>query len=320
MNGADSYRISERVAEHWRFGFGENGEAVVADGQRRLDDAVQLWGLTDLVPLGESYWGSAFSCSAGDRTPVVLKINPRTPTVGGGWENDHACEPLAVQFWAARGNLAPEVYGRAHSNSTYLMEHCQPGTTLRTSRLSALEVTITLGKLARHMHALYRPDDRDQLDAPHISRSPEASKWRLSVAGTREASALEALMAANDEDTLLHLDLHADNVIEGLRGWQVIDPIPVIGDRHAEVYALMFHPAFLESIPSGQIAARRHVETHLAAYCDFADLDFDRAATWLRIRLMYRIWRAERENDEEDQSWVCALPRVVELLPEYALT
>lgn len=313
------YQISERVAQHWLFAFGDDGQAVVADGSLRLNAAVARWGLADLSPMSESYWGSVFSAFGPDGCPVVLKVNPRTPGQKENWISDHESEPQALGFWTEREQLAPRVYQTAHAGSTYLMEHCLPGTTLREANLSSLETVQVLGVLAQRLHGCYEDGDSLGLAAQRLRDFHKVRKWETALAGTREAGTLQSLLATSDYDALLHTDLHGDNVVLGDGRWKAIDPIPVIGDRHAEIYALIFHPAFLQAVPSGQTAARNYVEAHLSTYCEAAGLDFDRAAAWLRCRLLYRIWRAERENDPEDETWTRYLPRIVELLPEAAL-
>jgi len=312
--------IPERVAGHWLEGshasFGIHGPAVADDASARLTDAVARWGLTDLDSLGESYWGAAFTARAGE-TDVVLKINPRTPTPAGGWVSEHAAEPQALAFWRARCDLAPAIRGWAHMDSAYLMERCQPGTPLRDTGMDALEVTWTLGRLCGTLHRSCQKGDWVRVAAPRLNRSQEAQRWRDALAGTPEGALLDSLLTASGPATLLHLDLHGTNVLAHHDQWRVIDPLPAIGDPHADIYALIFHPAFLSGIPHRPQAARLYVGTHLAAYCEAAGLGVERAAAWLRCRAAYRIWRADRENDQQDASWTDLLPRMVAALPEH---
>lgn len=94
----------------------------------------------------------------------------------------------------------------------------------------------------------------------------------------RCASVATALLATERERTVLHADMHHDNVVDGgvvagrPRGWLAIDPKGVYGERTYEVANLFCNPW-----PHGEIVLQPSRMQHLAAfYAARLDLDADR--------------------------------------------
>jgi streptomycin 6-kinase len=58
----------------------------------------------------------------------------------------------------------------------------------------------------------------------------------------RCADVAQRLLAAEHESTVLHGDLHHDNVLHSVRGWLAIDPKGLIGERTYEVANLLGNP------------------------------------------------------------------------------
>ena len=56
------------------------------------------------------------------------------------------------------------------------------------------------------------------------------------------ADVAQRLLAAEHESTVLHGDLHHDNVLHSVRGWLAIDPKGLIGERTYEVANLLGNP------------------------------------------------------------------------------
>jgi streptomycin 6-kinase len=65
----------------------------------------------------------------------------------------------------------------------------------------------------------------------------------------------------------------------------VIDPKPMIGDPHAEVFGFFDGPP-LETIPGGRAAVREHVRRLSDVYARVSGMDRDRLETWIRIRAL----------------------------------
>lgn len=94
----------------------------------------------------------------------------------------------------------------------------------------------------------------------------------------RCAAVASALLATERQRTVLHADMHHDNVVDGgvvdgrPRGWLAIDPKGVFGERTYEVANLFCNPQ-----PHGAIVLQPARMLHLAAfYAARLDLDADR--------------------------------------------
>ena len=103
--------------------------------------------------------------------------------------------------------------------------------------------------------------------------------------GMREHDDLERLLVPGEGDRLLHIDLHWLNALQGPAGWVVIDPKPVVGDPHAEVFAFFDGPP-LATLPDTAAKAREHVRRLSRTYASASRLDRDRLEAWIRIRAL----------------------------------
>ncbi len=85
-----------------------------------------------------------------------------------------------------------------------------------------------------------------------------------------------ALLAEPRQSTVLHGDIHHDNVLDfGERGWLVIDPKRLIGDHHFDYTNLFCNPD-LVTAANPELFARR-----LTAVCETAGLERKRLLQWI---------------------------------------
>jgi streptomycin 6-kinase len=85
-----------------------------------------------------------------------------------------------------------------------------------------------------------------------------------------------ALLAERHAPTVLHGDIHHDNILDfGERGWLVIDPKRLIGDRYFDYTNLFCNPDLASAAAPEQFARR------LACVVDCAGLDRTRLLQWL---------------------------------------
>ena len=147
-------------------------------------------------------------------------------------ESEH--EAAALELWDGDGavrllDFEPE----AHA---LLLERCVPGTPLSAAGGdAAMDVFVEL------LPRLWKP-----AGAPFRTLVAEAAWWSDSLEETWERfarpferrlldAALEALQQlphTQDEQVLLHQDLHSDNVLAAQREpWLAIDPKPLVGER-----------------------------------------------------------------------------------------
>lgn len=181
------------------------------------------WRLT----LGEPFEGS---CSwvapvmRADGSPAVLKVG--MPHMEG------RDEIAGLRFW--NGDPTVRLLDSDDALGVMLLEHCEPGTPLRTRPESEQDVVIA-GLLRR----MWRKPAGQQSFRPlsemtrywseaTLSRSREWANASLVREGLR---LFEALSQPSPEDMLLATDLHAGNVLAAARQpWLAIDPKPFVGD------------------------------------------------------------------------------------------
>jgi streptomycin 6-kinase len=264
----------ESVHPNWRVWWPAHAEQIAVEMRSRLPAAIDAWGLRGLTPLpgGEVALVFAVDSIHGE---AVLKLSPRVP----GETDEIAAEPLALTLWAAAG-IAPRVHGSRDDGHTVLMQRIRPGHNLRDTGADAAEIVSTLGRMCPRLHLAGQE--------PRFRRLREASdiaSWRRQLQDTRERDELERLLDPGDDDRLLHIDLHWLNVLRGPAGWVAIDPKPVVGDPHAEVFGFFDGPP-LERVPDGRRAAREHLQELVGLYARASGLDRDRLLTWIRIRAL----------------------------------
>lgn len=281
-----------RVAPHlldnwadWRLG---DVDALAADVLTRCEDAKRAWGLEALEPMPGGAVALVLAARTGSGADAVLKLSPRPA------EQTSSLEGAALALWADRG-FAPRVIAARDDGMTLLLERVRPGESLAERGASADEVIETVGALCRQIHL--RAGEIGDLGFPTLADHALGDGWSRSLAGTREHDELAALLVAGSDERLLHVDLHALNVLRGPRGWLVIDPKPCVGDPCAEIYGFL-DGAPLNELPDDGARAQTWLRARLARYGAASGEDPERLAAWLRIRAQILIAQgagAERE-------------------------
>jgi streptomycin 6-kinase len=277
--------LPDSVHPNWRYWWPEHADAIAAEMRVRLPAAVDAWGLRSLAPLAGGNVALVFAVRTA-RGDAVLKLSPRVP----GETDELADEAAALALWA-RAGVGPRVHGTRDGGFTTLMERVRPGCNLRDTGADAGEIVATLGALCPRIH-LAGQGHRFRA----LRDGSDIDSWRRQLHGTREAGELERLLAPAAGDRLLHIDLHWLNALQGPDGWIVIDPKPLVGDPHAEVFGFFDGPP-IEALPPERAAAREHIERLIAAYAAAARLDGDRLWAWTRIRAM--VFAAELAGEAE---------------------
>ena len=253
----------------WRLG---DVDALVADVRSRCAEAVRAWSLQALQTLPDGNVALVLAARAAGRE-VVLKLSPRPPRAPRSLEGD------ALALWARQG-AAPAVLGMRDGGATLLLERVRPGESLGERGTSADEVLGTIGALCRRVHLT--AGLTAGAGFPSLAAHARDDGWWRSLAGTREHDELTALVKPAAGDRLLHIDLHALNVLRGPRSWLAIDPKPCLGDPCAEIYG------FLDGAPLHEFAqatsARGWLQQRLAAFGRASGEDPERLGTWLRVR------------------------------------
>jgi streptomycin 6-kinase len=108
---------------------------------------------------------------------------------------------------------------------------------------------------------------------------------------------------AGSTGTLIHADLHYENVLAGDREpWLVIDPKPVSGDPHYEPAPMLWN-RWDEVVASGDV--RTAVRRRFHVLVDTAGLDEDRARDWVVVRMLHNaLWELEDHPDRPDHDYL----------------
>ena len=253
----------------------------------RIDDLTARWGL-DLGDPFEPGGNCSWVAPGIDREgrDVVVKV---------AWQHTeamHEAEGLA----ALAGHGAVQVYAFEHlparpdggpagdtDATAMLLERCRPGRELRGRPEAEQHVVIT--DLLRSVWGVDLPPDH-----PFRPLSVMADDWaaraevrlnadprRLDGGLAREGLALfRELSRSGPPSVLLFTDLHAGNVLSGLRRpWLLIDPKPYIGDPHYDVLQHLLNCK--ESLQDDPISL-------LTEVADLAGLEARRVRQWLFAR------------------------------------
>ena len=272
-------------------------------------DLLEEWSLR---PEGEATHGSAalvVPVRTADDEAAVLKIGwPH-------WEAEH--EALALQTWGGRG--AVRLLRADPKRFALLLER------LHTEDLSELwdvQACEIVGGLYRRLHVPAPPQLR--------TLSAQAARWaselgeserRLPVPPrmVEQARVIARDFARDDETdgTLIHTDLHYENVLRGDREERlVIDPKPLSGDPHYELAPMLWNRY---SDYAGRF--RDGVRDRFFALVDAAELDEDRARAWVVLRLLVNV-KDELENNQApdkagpDKEWTTAMISVAKAVQD----
>ena len=250
---------------------------------KRPERAAWLGRLTDTLASLERRWSIGVddpfdnddvSCAwvapatRADGTPAVLKLG--MPHL----EGEHEIQGL--RFWD--GNPTVRLLEADGDLNAMLLEHCVPGTPLRTLPEPEQDVVIA-GLLRRMWRMPSKPHPFRPLSAmlDYWSAETLAAAERWPDAGlVREGLRLfDELARAAPAETLLATDLHAGNVLRSEREpWLAIDPKPFVGDPAYDATQHLFNCARLGLEPDDLIARM----------ADLSGLDRDRVRLWTFAR------------------------------------
>ena len=298
-------RLAPRWAGYWP---GLDLVAEAASVRCRLDAAVRVWGLDDVrVIAGGNVALVAAARRSGDDGLVaetVVKVTPR----GRMDATMAAAEADALEHWRSTG-AAVDLLGRRDGGGTTLLARLVPGTTLDASGVVGDERLEILGRLAGRLHAAGRASSGGQ------TLEEYAAPWRRTLVEDAAAvDELDALARPSADDAMVHGDLHGGNALLDGSTWRAIDPHGALGDRHADVWALIDPSVPL--LPADAGAARRTARSRVATYARAAGMDPDRAAAWARLRARAEALGidAAPSPSADDVAWAVRLRRVADAL------
>lgn len=195
--------------------------------------------------------------------PAMLKVTTEAEEMFGGllmhwWDGDGAARVLA--------NDGPALLLERATTGRALSDLVRGGRDDEASR-------IMCDVIAR-LHAPRRKPLPDLLPLTHWFRDlTEPSQEGLLA---RAKALALTLVVEPHSPTVLHGDIHHDNVLDfGARGWLVIDPKRLIGDRYFDYTNIFCNPDLAAATDPAQFARR------LAIVAEAAGLDRTRLLQWL---------------------------------------
>lgn len=224
-----------------------------------------------------------------DGRPVVLKVSRA--------RSDEQAGVMALRHF---GDKAAAVVIEARDGAV-LLERAVPGTPLTqlVREGSDQEATAILCRVMDTIHTAPTPTSTFPTVEDWgrgFQRHVESGDRRLPSGLVSRASDLfRALCLSQSDRYLLHGDLHHDNVVlDARRGWLVIDPKGVIGERAYEVGAALRNPT---SEPRW-FTEPSNVEQRVAAYAGRLNVGRDRVAAWAYAQaVLSAIWSVEDGED-----------------------
>jgi streptomycin 6-kinase len=265
---------------------------VLADWTLAVDGSVRSGQVAVAVPV---------RTAAGE--PAVLKL---------GWPHPEAeHEHLALRAWAGAG--AVRLLQADPRRSVLLLERAEAD-----RDLNSLPVVEACEEVASLYAQLHRPA------IPQLRRLDSlAATWAEELSGLRDdrrvppryleqavGLARDFAVDAESSGTLLHTDLHYDNVLASARQpWLAIDPKPLSGDPAYEVAPLLWN-RWGEAVASGNI--RNALLDRMYAVVDAAGLDEDRVRAWITVRELVNVmWSLADGPTPEQGDWVTTAITIV---------
>lgn len=241
--------------------------------------ALQRW---DLRPDGAVMHGMAalvLPVLQRDGAPAALKLQPTTA--------ENLGEGPALTAW--NGDGAVQLLAENPDEGALLLERLDASRPLSV-RTDDDEITRTIAGLLLRLHRAPAPEGLRRLSdiaGEMVERTPrEARALRDPAEGRLLRRFADETAELLDEagHTLLHWDLHRDNVLGASRApWLAIDPKPLLGDPGFELL-----PALRDDIDglNAGIGVRSGLQRRLDILLAELDLDADRAVAWTRARLL----------------------------------
>jgi streptomycin 6-kinase len=284
-------KLPEEFAQRARRIWGVQGERWVAKFPEILSHCVSAWGLKKVSPFEDLSYNFVAGAETQTGEAVILKIGVPNPEL--------ATEAEALR--AYNGNGCVKLLAYDHGHSALLIERLVPGKMLHHLGDNRQESQIA----ARLMAQLYVPspggyafpsvtDWTKVFDRVRDSYRPETYGLPFSMIETAQQLA-GWLSRTADGEWLLHGDLHHFNILyDQSRGWTVIDPKGVVGDRAFQAARFFCNPIpeFLSN-PDPLALTRQRVEIISAEL----EIDQKRILEWAYVDcILGACWSVEESE------------------------
>lgn len=245
------------------------------------------WSLTDIIPVPKMSYNFVATARC-DGQAVVLKIGFNKTAI--------AEEYQALTYFNGQAVIRLLDYHEPYH--ALLLEQAVPGITLQ-SLYSTQEETV----IADYVDTVKRLLDKRRNAMGQfrhlkewLKALDEGQSDRIPVDLLTTAIDLKnGLLSTSSKESVLHGDLHLDNIVKHQANWVVIDPKGVIGEREFEVVAFDFIRA--DEMKRGTDFSKL-LDKRLDLLAKKSHLDADRLKSWLFVKsVLSAVWHIEDHGD-----------------------
>lgn len=256
------------------------------------------WQLTQITPVDNMSYHFVAKAKTQTNEDAVLKIGFDKKSV--------TSEKEALLYFNGHGMVRLlDYHAQYHA---MLLQQAIPGYSLRS--IYPKDFDIVVSAYCDVMKILHNRPEVSHPNFPHISdwliALDNVDKWLLPPQLVDQAITLKnSLLSSSKNETLLHGDLHLDNILRQNDGWIVIDPKGVIGEAEFEAAAFDFiHPIEMNNIEVKSLFLQRATLLSLKS-----QLDLKRLTDWVFVRLVLSaVWAIE---DDSDPSWALKMVKLL---------
>lgn len=266
--------------------YGSAGKAWLANLPRWIEQLAAEWQFQFIEPHPNLSYGfvAIVFLSRLQKTAILKIAQPK--------------ESLAnqVRWYKDFSANTPEVYAFDEERQACLLEHLEPGNSLK-ARVTQKEDDQATAIICETILALQAQKSTEIF--PHLSTHLSSfaalkGKWDAKLHSKAEGL-FKDLTSDRRHDIVLHGDLHHDNILESAKGWKVIDPHGYIGDPVFEVGPMIYNPldAFPTHLPFVKILNRR-----LAIMSERLPFDHLRIKAWtFCMSALSAAWTLENQEE-----------------------
>lgn len=274
---------------------GKIGQQWLDDLPKIIKEYEQKWQIKVFPPfnLTYNYVAPAQTIAGKD---VVLKISfPEN--------EEFLSEVAALKFF--NGEAAIKILNEDLEHGVALLEKAEPGKRVR----DIVPETKAISIVSEVLKKLHRTIDKSlTFPFPKISdwakafdrykavyqKSGPVPKWMFDKA----EGIFKEFVRDKKEQVLLHGDLHIDNILSSERGWLVIDPKGLIGEREFELGAYLRNPIY--DYPKGSDYQKLEAQ-RIIQFADELNFEKERLLNWaFACAVISILWFLEDMNEFKD--------------------
>lgn len=267
---------------------GAEGERWIARLPGLVNELLERWGCTPTGQVMHGRVGIVIPVRRRDQSSAVLKVSFPHPG------NVH--EPTAFATWSGRGAVL--LFERDDARFAMLLEQVERSTLVDFD--DAEEAAAVCGRLTRRLAVPAPPDvprlteranaqERELRDTARLSNGSVPRRvFEMAISTIQE-------LGREQPDTLVHGDLHYENVVQATREpWLVIDPKGFAGDPATGAISVVIG-GYQRGLAGDDLCAV--LRDWLAIFADAAELDHERVVRWAQAHaLLDACWARKAPN------------------------